>query len=142
MDTLERFMMAQERAYAGALEELRTGRKEGHWIWYILPQLRGLGTSRQSVLYGIADLDEAGAYLNHPILGPRYEACIEAVHHWVVTQGRSRIDLMGSQIDVLKLASSVDLFLQVAPPASRLHSLLQNLKGSGPDIGPTTNIRA
>ena len=127
MDTLERFVTAQERAYADAFEELRLGRKKGHWIWYILPQLRGLGTSRQSFLYGIADREEAAAYLAHPILGPRYEACIEAIHHWIVSRGRSRLDLMGSQIDVLKLASSVDLFLQVAPPNSRLHALLQDL---------------
>lgn len=128
MDTLERFVMAQERAFTGALEELRAGRKTGHWIWFVLPQLRGLGASRESVLYGIADLDEAAAYLAHPILGPRYEACIEAVHHWLVAQGRSRLELMGSRIDILKLASSVDLFLQVAPPGSRLQSLLQDLR--------------
>ena len=67
--SLERFVQAQEKSYAAALGELKAGRKTGHWIWWIFPQLRGLGTSEYSVFYGLADQAEAKAYLAHPVLG-------------------------------------------------------------------------
>ena len=76
---LDRFVHAQERTYATALDELRRGSKETHWMWFIFPQLRGLGTSEMAYTYGIADASEARAYVAHPILGPRLEACAEAL---------------------------------------------------------------
>ncbi|MFN9113256.1 MAG: DUF1810 domain-containing protein [Bacteroidota bacterium] len=109
-DSLERFVRAQEARYPGVVAELRVGRKTGHWIWYIFPQLRGLGSSQASVYYGIADADEARRYIEHPILGPRYEECVALVHHWIVAEGYPAIEVMGSEIDVMKLRSSLQLF--------------------------------
>jgi uncharacterized protein (DUF1810 family) len=70
--SLDRFLKAQEKSYAGALAELQAGAKRGHWIWWILPQMRGLGTTEYSVFYGIADKAEATDYLAHPVLGARF----------------------------------------------------------------------
>ena len=72
---LDRFISAQQGVYDGALAELRRGRKTGHWIWFILPQLAGLGRSDISRQYAIASMDEAKAYLAHPVLGPRLRSC-------------------------------------------------------------------
>ncbi|MCX6919678.1 MAG: DUF1810 family protein [Verrucomicrobia bacterium] len=114
---LDRFIKAQEKTYADALTELRAGRKRGHWIWWIFPQMRGLGTSEYSVYYGIMDEAEAIAYLQHPVLGARYCECI-AVVHGHLCQGRvDPLTLMGSEVDVMKLRSSLVLFLRVAPSA-------------------------
>ncbi len=111
--SLDRFIHAQEKTYAGALAELKAGKKTGHWIWWIFPQLRGLGTSYNSTYYGLADEAEAQAYLEHPILGARYRECV-AVVHGHLCQGRvDALTLMGSEIDVLKLRSSLELFLKV-----------------------------
>jgi uncharacterized protein (DUF1810 family) len=73
-DTLQRFVDAQERRYATAMAELRAGRKESHWIWFIFPQIAGLGNSEVAQRYAIADIDEAVAYLAHPVLGARLVA--------------------------------------------------------------------
>jgi len=100
---LNRFLEAQEHVYEAALAELVEGRKQGHWIWYIFPQLRGLGTSRNSVYYGLADVDEARAYLAHPLLGQRYQECIEAVDHTVVVRIADLLRVTRSENDVLKL---------------------------------------
>ncbi len=115
-DHLGRFLRAQEKTYAGALAELTAGRKMGHWIWWIFPQLRGLGTSHNSTFYGLADEDEALDYLQHPVLGRRYRECVAAVHRHICQGLVNPEVLMGSDIDVLKLRSSLELFLQVAPP--------------------------
>jgi uncharacterized protein (DUF1810 family) len=109
-DSLERFVRAQEVRYPGVVAELQAGRKTGHWIWYVFPQMRGLGSSQASIYYGIADEDEARRYLEHPILGPRYGECVALVHHWIVAEGRPAIEVMGSEIDVMKLRSSLQLF--------------------------------
>ena len=77
--TLARFVEAQENSYATALAEIRAGAKRSHWMWYIFPQLRGLGQSPTAHYYGIASIDEARAYLDHDLLGPRYRECIEAL---------------------------------------------------------------
>jgi uncharacterized protein (DUF1810 family) len=114
--SLERFIQAQEKTYAGALAELKAGKKTGHWIWWIFPQLRGLGTSHNSTYYGLADEDEALAYLQHPVLGMRYRECVATAHSHLCVVGIAPLTLMGSAIDVLKLRSSLDLFLRVAPP--------------------------
>ncbi len=113
--SLERFIQAQEKTYAGALAELKAGKKTGHWIWWVFPQLRGLGKSEYSIFYGLADEAEARAYLQHPVLGARYRECV-AVVHGHLSQGRvAALTLMGSEVDVLKLRSSLGLFLKVSP---------------------------
>jgi len=112
---LERFIKAQEKSYEGILAELKAGRKRGHWIWWVFPQMRGLGTSEYSVFYGIMDEAEAIAYLQHPVLGARYRECVALVHGHLC-QGRvDPLVLMGSEVDVMKLRRSVELFLKVAP---------------------------
>ena len=111
---LKRFLKAQKKTYADALAELKAGRKTGHWIWWVFPQMRGLGTTEYSVFYGIVDEAEAIAYLQHPVLGARYRECVAVVHGHLC---RGRVDpltLMGSEVDVMKLRSSLKLFLSVA----------------------------
>jgi len=103
---LNRFVEAQSKDYQQALSELRGGRKYGHWIWYILPQLRGLGLSSTSAFYGIASLDEARAYLAHPVLGPRLRECVEAVARH---GGLSAEQIFGS-LDAMKFRSCLTLF--------------------------------
>ena len=112
--SLERFVQAQEKTYAAALGELKAGRKTGHWIWWIFPQMRGLGTTEYSVFYGLADQAEAKAYLEHPVLGARYRECVAVVHRHLCEGGVAPLTLMGSEIDVVKLRSSLELFLKVA----------------------------
>lgn len=109
---LERFVKMQEYDYATALEEMKRGHKESHWIWYIFPQLRGLGHSSNSWIYGIADAEEAKAYLDHPVLGKRLREITTAVlsHH-----GEDIYQIMGSGIDGIKLCSSMTLFDAVSP---------------------------
>ncbi len=114
--SLDRFLQAQEKTYEGALAELKDGRKTGHWIWWIFPQLNGLGTSHNSTYYGLADEAEARAYIQHPVLGARYRECVGVVHRHLCLEGVDPGVLMGSEIDVLKLRSSLELFLRVAPP--------------------------
>jgi uncharacterized protein (DUF1810 family) len=113
--SLDRFLKAQEKSYAGALAELQAGAKRGHWIWWIFPQLRGLGTSEYSVFYGLADQAEAKAYLEHPVLRARYRECVGVVHGHLCEGGVAPLTLMGSEIDVVKLRSSLELMLKVAP---------------------------
>jgi len=108
---LERFVAAQEGVYEGALRELRAGRKTGHWIWFIFPQLRGLGRSEMSQFYGIESLAEARAYLEHPLLGARLRECVGAV---LATSGRTAEEIFGS-LDAMKVRSSMTLFHRAAP---------------------------
>lgn len=110
---LNRFLSAQEMAYDIALAEITEGRKRGHWIWYIFPQQKGLGHSYNSAYYGLDGIDEAKAYLSHPVLGARLrEICEALLEH----QGKRDIDdIMGSGIDVLKLQTSMNLFNHVSP---------------------------
>ena len=103
---LDRFVSAQVMAYDQALGELREGRKRSHWMWFIFPQLRGLGLSQTAQHFGISGLDEARAYLTHPLLGPRLRACTEAV---LAIEGRSLHGIFGSPDD-LKFVSSMTLF--------------------------------
>lgn len=105
-DGLERFVEAQEPVYETALRELRQGRKQSHWMWFVFPQLRGLGASGTSRFYGIDSRAEAEAYLDHPLLGPRLRECFETVNG---TSGRSAVQIFGP-VDALKLRSSATLF--------------------------------
>ena len=103
---LERFVTAQAGVCPAALAELRAGRKRGHWMWFVFPQIAGLGRSAMAAAYAIGSIEEARAYLAHPVLGPRYLECVEALlmHH-----GRSAEAIMGA-VDAMKLRSSLTLF--------------------------------
>jgi uncharacterized protein (DUF1810 family) len=103
---LERFVEAQEGTYAGALAEIRRGAKRGHWMWFIFPQLRGLGRSELAHYYGIGSLDEARAFLAHPVLGPRLRECVETLQDLT---GKDAFDVFG-EVDAMKLRSSLTLF--------------------------------
>lgn len=110
---LERFLTAQAADYEDALDDMRSGRKRGHWIWYIFPQQKGLGHSYNSEYYGLDGIDEARAYLAHPILGTRLREISEAL---LAHEGKRSIDsIMGSNIDVLKLQTCMNLFNRVSP---------------------------
>lgn len=108
--SLDRFLAAQEDSYPLALAELRRGRKQSHWMWFIFPQLRGLGRSGMAQFYGIADLAEAQSYADHPVLGPRLVATAEAV---LLHPGTPADRIMG-EVDALKLRSSATLFRATA----------------------------
>ena len=103
---LERFVAAQAPVYAQALTELKLGRKASHWMWFVFPQLAGLGRSPTARYYGIASADEARAYLAHPLLGPRLRESSEAL---LAHRGRSAESILGP-VDALKLRSSMTLF--------------------------------
>jgi len=107
---LNRFVVAQEPVFASALAELRAGRKRTHWMWFVFPQLRGLGRSSTASYYGIISLDEARAYLAHPLLGPRLELCTNAV---LGIEGRTLHEIFGSPDD-MKFHSSMTLFAAAA----------------------------
>jgi uncharacterized protein (DUF1810 family) len=117
---LARFVRAQERDYATALSELRSGRKRSHWMWYVFPQCHGLGSSPTSAQFAIRSVAEAEAYLRHPVLGPRLVECAEAL---LAIEGRSARDILGSPDD-LKLKSSATLFALVSPAGSVFERLL------------------
>ncbi len=110
-DPLDRFVQAQARDYAQALAELVAGRKRSHWIWYVLPQLRELGRSAMAREYGVADREEAAAYLAHPVLGPRLVACVQAMLRHA---GRDATTILG-EVDAMKFRSCLTLFAAVAP---------------------------
>jgi uncharacterized protein (DUF1810 family) len=122
---LDRFVRAQERDYARALAEVRIGSKRTHWMWYIFPQLDGLAHSATSKRYAIRSLDEARAFLNHPVLGPRLLEFAEAA---VRVDGRSAREIFGSPDD-LKLRSCATLFACVSPPGSVFERLLGKYYG-------------
>jgi uncharacterized protein (DUF1810 family) len=107
---LERFVVAQAGSYEGAVAELRAGRKVGHWIWWVLPQLRGLGSSANSTFYGIASLEEARSYARHPVLGPRLR---EAVGALLDHEERGAEAVLGA--DAVKARSSLTLFARAVP---------------------------
>jgi uncharacterized protein (DUF1810 family) len=109
-DDLRRFTEAQERVYPTVLAELREGRKRSHWIWFIFPQLRGLGRSSTARHYGIASREEASAYLAHPTLGPRLRECAGLV---AAIDGRTAEEIFGWP-DCLKVRSCMTLFAAVA----------------------------
>ena len=127
--SLSRFVEAQEGTYAAAIRELRQGRKRGHWMWFVFPQFDGLGSSAMSRRYAIASLDEARAYLAHPVLGPRLRECAEALLSFA---GLSASDVFPSPDDV-KLRSSMTLFDLVSPPGSLFARVLDEHFGGERD---------
>ncbi|MGD2172545.1 MAG: DUF1810 domain-containing protein [Gammaproteobacteria bacterium] len=118
---LQRFVDAQQSDFEDALAEISAGRKRSHWMWYIFPQYDGLGFSPASVHYSIKSLHEAGAYLEHPLLGPRLYRCTEDL---LAVNGRSASRIFGYPDD-LKLKSSMTLFAQVSPEGSVFEQVLE-----------------
>lgn len=112
MERIERFLDGQRFGYETALAEMVKGRKNNHWIWYIFPQIKGLGHSPNAQFYGIRDLDEAREYLAHPVLGQRLREITNAV---LTHKGEDIYEIMGSSIDALKFRSSMTLFDLVSP---------------------------
>jgi uncharacterized protein (DUF1810 family) len=117
---LERFVQAQAGTYDQALSEVRSGRKQSHWMWFVFPQLEGLGYSAMSKRYAIRSLGEARAYLNHPVLGARLREIADAA---LCIEGKSAREVFGSPDDV-KLQSCATLFAHVSPDKSVFHALL------------------
>jgi uncharacterized protein (DUF1810 family) len=108
---LARFVSAQAGVCDRALEELRAGAKRSHWMWFVFPQLKGLGHSSTAQTYGIADLEEATAYLGHPVLGPRLETAVSAV----LSSPASSLNALFGSPDDLKFRSSMTLFAIAGP---------------------------
>jgi uncharacterized protein (DUF1810 family) len=108
---LERFVAAQDPIYDRVVAELRAGRKTTHWMWFVFPQIAGLGRSPTSVRFALASLEEARAYLDHPVLGARLRECTQIVADH---SGLTAFDIFGG-IDALKLHSSMTLFAHAAP---------------------------
>ena len=133
---LERFVDAQDSGatYSQALAELQLGRKTGHWMWFIFPQLAGLGRSQTSVKYAINSLAEAQAYLKHDVLGPRLLECSAAI---ATHAGRSAVEILGG-IDARKLQSSMTLFLRAAPGVTIFKTVLAQFFEGEPD--PATDL--
>ena len=134
---LDRFVQAQQHVYAGVLEELRRGRKSGHWIWFIFPQIAGLGRSSMSQQYAISSLDEAWAYLAHPILGERLRECAGIV---LATEGRTALEIFG-EIDAMKLRSSMTLFHRAAPDEPVFAQVLARYFGGVADAFTDDRLR-
>jgi uncharacterized protein (DUF1810 family) len=132
---LERFVVAQEAdgAYERALAELRSGRKASHWMWFIFPQLAGLGRSSTARYYALVSTAEATAYLDHSVLGPRLLACTELVAQ--APPGARRIF---GEIDAMKLRSSMTLFLRARPAEPLFQAVLDRHFGGQPD--PATEV--
>lgn len=126
---LQRFKDAQAPVYAQVLKELRAGRKSSHWMWFIFPQLRGLGRSETAQFYGISGAAEALAYLADPVLGPRLRECCEALQPH---QGKDAVAIFG-ELDALKLHSSLTLFSRTAQGDALFTELLNRYFGGEDD---------
>jgi uncharacterized protein (DUF1810 family) len=119
-DDLSKFLTAQERDYSGALAEIKKGKKHGHWMWYIFPQITGLGFSETSRYYAIADIEHAARYLQHPVLGKRLIEISEAM---LAVKGKTANQILGSPDD-LKLKSCMTLFTLVEDKNSVFQAVL------------------
>lgn len=126
---LDRFVQAQDGVFDRVLKELRSGVKVGHWMWFIFPQIKGLGRSPISIEFAISSRDEARAYLQHSVLGPRLKECTQLV---LLVEGRSAEEIFGSPDD-MKFRSSMTLFAQVSPDDDIFLRALQKYFGGVPD---------
>lgn len=126
---LQRFVAAQADAYDRVRSELQDGRKASHWMWFVFPQLRGLGHSAMATRYGIASLDEARAYLRHPVLGPRLRECTRLL---LRVEGRSIPQILGSPDD-LKFRSCMTLFQRAEPGEALFADALRKYFDGAPD---------
>ncbi len=119
----DRFVDAQRLVYRSVLDELRRGRKSGHWMWFIFPQVAGLGSSEMSRFFAISSLDEARAYLAHPLLGPRLCECAAVV---AATRGRTAEQIFGA-VDAMKLRSCMTLFHRASADEPVFRHVLERL---------------
>lgn len=126
---LGRFVLAQERVYSHVLSELRAGEKMSHWMWFIFPQVHGLGLSPISIEYAISSRNEAHAYLQHPLLGPRLKECTQLV---LQVEGRSALEIFGEPDDI-KFRSSMTLFAQVSSNDDIFQRALDKYFDGAPD---------
>ena len=126
---LQRFLSAQDPIYLQVVSELRAGYKTSHWMWFVFPQIRGLGRSPISLEYAISSREEAAAYLQHPILGPRLKECTRLV---LALEGQSTEHIFGSA-DEMKFRSSMTLFAQVSPDDDIFARALQQYFHGVPD---------
>jgi uncharacterized protein (DUF1810 family) len=135
---LQRFVAAQDAGgtYARAVAELRAGRKASHWMWFIFPQIAGLGYSPTATMYAITSLDEARAYLAHPVLGARLIECVTIL---AGLPGRSAEQVFG-EVDALKLRSSITLFMHAAPNEPVFGQVLNQYFGGEPDSATENRI--
>ncbi len=126
---LRRFVDAQDPVYERVCGELRRGRKQSHWMWFVFPQLKGLGFSGMAQKFGIASRAEAEAYLAHPVLGPRLIECTELVN---AVEGRSIEHIFGD-VDAMKFRSSITLFAQMSKAPGVFEAALEKYFGGEPD---------
>ena len=127
--SLERFVNVQAPVYAQALAEIRAGQKQSHWMWFVFPQLLGLGQSAMSRQYAIHSVDEAARYLAHPVLGARYRECCQALMN---VRGKNAREIFGTPDD-MKLSSSLTLFAEAAPDELLFFNLLEKYFDGGAD---------
>jgi uncharacterized protein (DUF1810 family) len=135
LGVLGRFVDAQAPVYDQVRRELKAGRKESHWMWFVFPQIAGLGQSPMSIRFAIASLDEAKAYLAHPVLGPRLMECARLA---LDVEGRAARDIFGA-IDEMKFRSSMTLFARAAPDEDVFKRCLDKYFAGGLD--PATLAR-
>ena len=128
---LKRFVIAQDAGamYEGAVSELRRGRKIGHWMWFVFPQIAGLGYSATARKFAISSLKEAQAYLQHPVLGSRLMTCAQVL---LGVKGKSAVEIFGST-DAMKLRSSMTLFMKAAPDQPMFRQVLVKYFQGSPD---------
>lgn len=140
---LDRFVSAQDAAgtFHRALEELRAGCKRSHWMWFVFPQIAGLGRSEMAERFAISSLAEAKAYIGHPVLGPRLVECTQAVLVSADATGRSAEEMLGP-IDALKLRSSMTLFHEAAPERPEFGQVLDRLYRGHPDRATIERLEA
>jgi uncharacterized protein (DUF1810 family) len=135
---LQRFVDAQASTYDHALAEIRNGHKRGHWMWFVFPQITGLGVSATAREYAISGLDEARAYLDHPVLGPRLRECAAAVAA-LAEDGVTDAGAVCGGVDAMKLRSSVTLFARADPDEPAFGRVLDRFYDGEPD--PATSAR-
>ncbi len=128
---LTRFLLAQDEVYATALGELQHGAKRSHWIWFIFPQIAGLGRSETARYYALAGRAEASAFAEHPLLGPRLVECCNALMAW---RGRKEIEAMLGPLDAMKLRSSMTLFEAVASDSRPFAGVIAAFFGGERDV--------
>jgi uncharacterized protein (DUF1810 family) len=128
---LQRFLDAQQGVFEAALAELAAGAKRSHWMWFVFPQLAGLGRSQTAKFYGLASLDEAEAYLRHPVLGARLRQSVEALMLWA---GKRSAEQILGPIDFMKLRSSMTLFERAEPSGIFAQALLNFFGGTRDEL--------
>jgi uncharacterized protein (DUF1810 family) len=133
---LQCFVEAQEPVYEQVRRELRAGRKESHWMWFVFPQIAGLGQSPMSRRFAISSLEEASAYLAHPVLGPRLKECATLA---LEVEDKSAPDIFGP-VDAVKFRSSMTLFAKAAPGGSVFEQCLEKFFGGEADPATLKNL--